>query len=115
MPAMPVFTLSLDPTIPMADEQFDQLSQTKPDVKFERTAAGDWIARSLGLSGIGDVLQCLKRSPEALSTMSRRSALIKTLVIGSRSRYGLTCHLRLSHNVCVAPMAGPCSEASSPG
>jgi len=40
---MTAFTISLEPVIHMTDEQFYQLCQANPDVKFERNAAGDLI------------------------------------------------------------------------
>lgn len=40
---MTVFTISLEPVIHMTDEQFYQLCQANPDVKFERNATGDLI------------------------------------------------------------------------
>lgn len=43
---MTAFTISLEPVISMTDEQFYQLCQANPDVKFERNAAGDLIIMS---------------------------------------------------------------------
>lgn len=40
---MTAFTISLEPAIHMTDEQFYQLCQANPDVKFERNANGDLI------------------------------------------------------------------------
>jgi Uma2 family endonuclease len=40
---MTAFIISLEPVIHMTDEQFYQLCQANPDVKFERNAAGDLI------------------------------------------------------------------------
>ncbi|MBD3884761.1 Uma2 family endonuclease [Phormidium tenue FACHB-886] len=40
---MTAFTISLEPIIHMTDEQFYQLCQANPDVKFERNAAGELI------------------------------------------------------------------------
>jgi Uma2 family endonuclease len=40
---MTAFTISLEPVIHVTDEQFYQLCQANPDVKFERNAAGDLI------------------------------------------------------------------------
>jgi Uma2 family endonuclease len=40
---MTAFTISLEPVIHMTDEQFYQLCQANPDVKFERNPAGDLI------------------------------------------------------------------------
>jgi len=38
-----VFTISLEPVIHITDEQFYQLCQANPDVKLERSAAGELI------------------------------------------------------------------------
>ncbi len=40
---MTAFTISLEPVIHVTDEQFYQLCQANPDVKFERDAVGDLI------------------------------------------------------------------------
>ncbi len=40
---MTAITLNLDPIIHLTDEQFYQLCQTNPEVKFERTAKGELI------------------------------------------------------------------------
>ncbi|HEY9646680.1 MAG TPA: Uma2 family endonuclease [Chroococcidiopsis sp.] len=40
---MTAFTISLEPVIHVTDEQFYQLCQVNPDVKFERDAAGNLI------------------------------------------------------------------------
>ncbi|MEO1403867.1 MAG: Uma2 family endonuclease [Cyanobacteria bacterium J06635_1] len=40
---MTAFTVNLDPVITLTDEQFYQLCRNNPDLKFERTAAGDLI------------------------------------------------------------------------
>ncbi|MEM9164474.1 MAG: Uma2 family endonuclease, partial [Cyanobacteria bacterium P01_F01_bin.4] len=40
---MTTFTVNLDPVITLTDEQFYQLCRNNPDLKFERTAAGDLI------------------------------------------------------------------------
>lgn len=41
--AMTALTLNLDSVIKLTDEQFYQLCQTNPDVKFERAATGELI------------------------------------------------------------------------
>jgi Uma2 family endonuclease len=43
---MAAFTISLEPVIHMTDEQFYQLCQANPDVKFERNAEGDLLIMS---------------------------------------------------------------------
>lgn len=40
---MSVFTISLEPVIHITDEQFYELCQANPDVKLERSAAGELI------------------------------------------------------------------------
>ncbi len=40
---MTAFTISLEPVIHVTDEQFYQLCQANPEVKFERDAVGDLI------------------------------------------------------------------------
>jgi Uma2 family endonuclease len=40
---MTAFTISLEPVIHVTDEQFYQLCQVNPDVKFERNEAGDLL------------------------------------------------------------------------
>jgi Uma2 family endonuclease len=40
---MAVFTISLEPVIHITDEQFYELCQANPDVKLERSAAGELI------------------------------------------------------------------------
>ena len=41
--AVTAFTISLEPVIHVTDEQFYQLCQVNPDVKFERNEAGDLL------------------------------------------------------------------------
>ncbi len=40
---MTAFTIDLSPVIRMTDEQFYQLCQANPEIKFERSAQGELI------------------------------------------------------------------------
>jgi Uma2 family endonuclease len=42
-PPMTAFTVSLEPTLRLTDEQFFQLCQANPEIKFELTATGELI------------------------------------------------------------------------
>lgn len=52
--AMTVLTLNLDPVIKLTNEQFYQLCQANPEIKFERTATGALIVMPPPGGGTGN-------------------------------------------------------------